>query len=111
VVGGLVALATGIFYAWRSPLSIVRIDREALTVTRVGLVGRHVERVAVFEIAHLAVERSVDSEGGAIARPVARLRSGHLVVLSLLWRHDVAAVAILVKRLAAAVRTTVEERP
>ena len=71
-----------VWWLARNPKTHVRLDlaRRCLQVVRVGLSGRHVQRL----------------------RPVVRLRDGQRVLLSELWSHDRVGVAEGVAAVAAA---------
>ena len=88
----------------RTPTMRVQLDltRRQVQLVRIGLSGRHVRRLSFDDLEAAEVEQGSDSEGGAIWRPVVRLRDGHRVPLSELWSHDHAGVAEGVAVVAAA---------
>jgi hypothetical protein len=74
----------------RNPKTHVQLDltRRHVQLVRIGLSGRHLRRLSFDDLEAAEVEQGSDSEGGAIWRPVVRLRDGHRVLLSELWSHD-----------------------
>ena len=88
----------------RNPKTHVQLDltRCHVQLVRMGLSGRHLRRLSFDDLEAAEVEQGSDSEGGAIWRPVVRLRNGHRVLLSELWSHDQAGVAEGVAVVAAA---------
>src|SRR5262245_14973289 len=75
---GLGVATGGLWWLWRSPGTQVRLDlaRRTLEITRLGISGRQVRQLRFDEIAAAEVEAGNDDEGGAVWRPMVRLRSG-----------------------------------
>ena len=88
----------------RNPKTHVQLDltRRHVQPVRIGLSGRQVRRLSFDDLEAAEVEQGSDSEGGAIWRPVVRLRDGQPVLLSELLSHDRAEVKEGVAVLAAA---------
>jgi hypothetical protein len=92
---GLVGLAVGIWWGWRSPLSVVAVHPgpQTLVLTQIGLFGRRLRTIPLTEIEDVIAEYLPDDEGATMARPVLALRDGSRLPLSALWRHDPQGVA------------------
>jgi hypothetical protein len=103
---GLAAVATGLWWAWQSPLSRIAIHHggEYVQLTQFGLFGRRRQRTAFSEIHDVIVERESDNDGAMVVRPVLLLRDGRRVPLSALWRHDPKGIATVVATIRAAIR-------
>jgi gamma-glutamylcyclotransferase (GGCT)/AIG2-like uncharacterized protein YtfP len=106
---GVAAVTAGVTWAWRSPLSVVKVDPAAaeLRLTQYGLFGRHIERFPLADIRDVVVERQRDDEGAMTVRPALVLSDGRREPLSELWRHDPAGVA----RVIATLRRATGARP
>lgn len=103
---GAAAVAAGVAWAWRSPLSVVRVysGLEELHLVQFGLFGRRVQRFAFADIRDISVDRRRDDDGSMIVRPALVLRDSRQVPLSELWRHDAAGVARAIARIRPAIR-------
>jgi len=90
IVMGLGVTAGALWWLAQSPSTRVDLDltRRRVRVVRLGLGGREVRHLAFDDIEGVEIEQSTDSDGGAVWRPVVRLRTGSLVRLSELWSHD-----------------------
>jgi hypothetical protein len=86
------------------PTTHVRLDltRRYVQLVRIGLSGRHVQRISFDDLEVAEVDQGSDSEGGPVWRPAVRLRDGQRVLLSELWSHDQVGVAEGVAVVAAA---------
>jgi hypothetical protein len=106
VLMGAGAVGTGVWWAWRSPLSIVAISpaEQQVRLVQIGLFGRRVKTVPFPRIEDVVVERQSDTEGGAVVRPALLLRDGTRIPLSALWRHDVKRITRNVATLRSAIR-------
>jgi hypothetical protein len=91
---GVGVSAGALWWLWRSPATQVEVDltHRQLRLIRFGLSGRQLRRFSFDDLERMEVEQGADSDGGPVWRPVVRLRSGQLVLLSELWSHDQAAV-------------------
>ncbi|HEU4682065.1 MAG TPA: hypothetical protein VFS51_09980 [Gemmatimonadales bacterium] len=91
---GVGVSAGALWWLWRSPATQVEVDltHRQLRLIRFGLSGRQLRRFSFDDLERTEVEQGADSDGGPVWRPLARLRSGQLVLLSELWSHDQAAV-------------------
>jgi hypothetical protein len=92
-----VGLGVGTGALWwlrRSPATRIVLDpsRRRIQLVRLGLTGRKVEEFRFDEVGEVIVEHGKDSDGGAVTRPVARLKSGITIRLSELWSHDAEGV-------------------
>ena len=92
---GLGVSLGALWWLARNPKTHVQLDltRRHVQVVRIGLSGRRLRRLSFDDLETAEVEQGSDSEGGAIWRPVVRLRDGHRVLLSELWSHDQVGVA------------------
>ena len=84
---GFAAVAGALWQYSREPASAVELDAalRKVYIRRCGLFGRKVEERAFSEIAAVELEVGEHSEGGAIHRPVLRLRSGEQTPISMFW--------------------------
>jgi hypothetical protein len=91
---GVGVAAGALWWLVRSPATQVQLDlsRRQLRIVRSGLLGRQVRRVAFEELGGVEVEQGTDDDGGSVWRPALRLRSGEIVLLSVLWSHDLPGV-------------------
>jgi hypothetical protein len=91
---GLGVIAGALWWLARSPTTQVQLDliRRRLRLVGLGLGGRQVRQLSFADLASVEVEEGTDSDGGTVWRPVVRLRTGGLVLLSELWSHDQAGV-------------------
>jgi hypothetical protein len=91
---GVGVSAGALWWLWRNPATQMQLDLtdRQLRLTRSGLSGRQVRRLSFDEMERVEVDQGVDSDGDAVWRPIVRLRSGELVLLSELWSHDQTAV-------------------
>ncbi len=112
LMGGM-AIAVGVWWAGRSPLStvIVAPAEQHVRVTQIGLFGKKVQTVPFDRIEDVVVERQSDDEGGAVARPALLLRDGRKVPLSALWQHDVKGISKAVATLRAGIATPMPSSP
>jgi hypothetical protein len=103
---GVGVIAGALWWLGRSPATHVRLDlrRRHLELVRFGLSGRQVRQLSFDDLEGVEVEEGTDDEGGSVWRPVLRLRSGQLALLSELWSHDQAAVEEVVAVVAEACR-------
>ena len=108
ILMGSMAIAVGVWWAGRSPLSTVFITpaEQQVRLVQFGLFGKHVQVVPFGRIEDVVVERQSDDEGGAVARPALLLRNGEKVALSALWQHDVKGITKAVATLRAAIRSS-----
>jgi hypothetical protein len=100
---GIGVMAGALWWLRRSPGTRVVIEpaRRRLRLIRLGLGGRKVEEFRFDDLRDVAIDRSEDTDGGLVTRPITHLRSGATVHLSLVWSHDhqgVAAAAAEVAR-------------
>jgi hypothetical protein len=104
LVIGLGVASGALWWLRRSPASRIIIDRgrRRLRLVRTGIGGRRAEELAFEDLSAVAIERGEDDDGGVVSRPIARLRNGATLHLSMLWSHDqegVAAAAAEVARM------------
>jgi hypothetical protein len=99
---GVGLIAGALWWLRRSPATRLTIDpgRRSLRIVRLGLHGREVQDLRLDEIGGVTIEHSEDSDGDPVTRPVAHLRSGAVLPLSMLWSHDHGAVAAAAEELA-----------
>ena len=109
---GLGVIAGALWWLARSPATKVELDlaRRRIRVVRVGLRGRQVRELSFDELDGVEVEQSRDTDGGTVWRPVVRLRTGAVLLLSELWSHDQAGVQECVAAMAEACRLPLPAR-
>jgi hypothetical protein len=73
-----------------NPSTRVEIDAAGrqMRLRLLGLSGRRTRTVSFSELEYVGVQGGQDSDGGAVWRPLIRLRGGEIVLLSRLWSHD-----------------------
>jgi hypothetical protein len=103
---GLGVIAGALWWLARSPATQVELDltRRRVRLVRLGLRGRQVGQLSFDDLAGVEVEQGADTDGGTVWRPVVRLRTGAVVLLSELWSHDQADVQNSVAAVAEACR-------
>jgi hypothetical protein len=91
---GLGVCTGAIWWLARNPRSDIEVDltRRNLRIVRLGITGRQVRQLPFDQLQNVELEQGSDSDGDPIWRPVVRLRSGGLLLLSELWSHDEAEV-------------------
>ncbi len=91
---GVGVSAGALWWLGQSPSTRVQLDlaRRRLRLVRLGLTGRQVRELPFDELENVEVEQGTDSDGGAMWRLAARLRTGDRLPLSELWSHDRAGV-------------------
>ncbi len=102
---GLAAVTSGVWFAWRSPRSVVVIcpALKEVRLTQVGLFGRRRTTHSFSEIREVISEYQADDEGAPMARPTIVLLDGTYLPLSALWHHDPEGIAQVVASIRAAV--------
>ncbi len=105
-VMGVVAVATGVAWTWRSPLSRVVVDPQArqVTLSQFGLFGRRSRRFAFDDIREVVVQRRRDDDGAMMVRPALVMKDRRQEPLSALWRHDPAGITKAIATLRSAIR-------
>ena len=109
---GLGVIAGALWWLARSPATRVELDltRRRLRLVRLGLRGRQERQLSFEELEGVEVEHGTDSDGGTVWRPVVRLRTGAVLLLSELWSHDQAGVQECVAAMAEACRLPLPTR-
>ena len=91
---GVLGGAGTLLWLAMNPSTRVEIDPAGrrMQFRLLGISGRRIRTVRFSEVEYVGVQGGQDSDGGAVWRPLIRLRGGEIVLLSQLWSHHRAGV-------------------